>query len=71
MNHSQQFLSEARQIIDQIDPDITERMVSLIDQTRPNHATGSDAKPWGSNRARTLSQDSTEEPRFEKNEKSV
>ena len=34
MNHSQQFLSEARQIIDQIDPDITERMVSLIDQTR-------------------------------------
>ena len=42
MNHSQQFLSEARQIIDQIDPDITERMVSLIDQTRPNHAIGSD-----------------------------
>ena len=34
MNHSQQFLSEARQIIDQIDPDITERMVSLIDQAR-------------------------------------
>jgi len=34
MNHSQQFLSEARQIIDQIDPDITERMVSLIHQTR-------------------------------------
>lgn len=34
MNHSQQYLSEARQIIDQIDPDITERMVSLIDQTR-------------------------------------
>lgn len=34
MNHSQQFLSEARQIFDQIDPDITERMVSLIDQTR-------------------------------------
>ena len=33
MNHSQQFFSEARQIIDQIDPDITERMVSLIDQT--------------------------------------
>ena len=37
MNHSQQFLSEARQIIDQIDPDITERMVSLIDQTRQLH----------------------------------
>jgi D-sedoheptulose 7-phosphate isomerase len=34
MNHSQQFLSEARQIIDQIDPDITEQMVGLIDQTR-------------------------------------
>ena len=42
MNHSQQLLCEARQIIDQIDPDITERMASLIDQTRPNHATGSD-----------------------------
>ena len=37
MNHSQQFLSEARQIIDQIDPDITERMVSLIDQARQLH----------------------------------
>ena len=37
MNHSQQFLSEARQIFDQIDPDITERMVSLIDQTRQLH----------------------------------
>ncbi len=34
MTHSQQFLNEARQIIDQIDPDITERMVTLIDQTR-------------------------------------
>ena len=34
MNHSQQLLCEARQIIDQIDPDITERMVTLIDQTR-------------------------------------
>ncbi|MCY2936271.1 MAG: hypothetical protein WCJ40_20775 [Planctomycetota bacterium] len=41
MNHSQQFLSEAGQIIDQIDPDVTELMASLIDQTRPNHATGS------------------------------
>jgi len=34
MTHSQQFLNESRQIIDQIDPDITERMVTLIDQTR-------------------------------------
>lgn len=42
MNHSQKFLREARQIIDQLDPDVTERIVSLIDQTRPNHATGSD-----------------------------
>jgi len=42
MNLLQQFVSEARQIIDQIDPDITERIVSLIDQTRPNHATGFD-----------------------------
>jgi|688.fasta_scaffold2020784_1 hypothetical protein len=42
MNHSQKFLSEARQMIEQIDPDVTELMVSLIDQTRLNHATGSD-----------------------------
>jgi hypothetical protein len=42
MNRSQQFLSEARQVIDQLDPDVTELMVSLIDQTRPNHVTGSD-----------------------------
>jgi D-sedoheptulose 7-phosphate isomerase len=34
MTHSKQFLTEARQIIDQIDPDITEQMVGLIDQTR-------------------------------------
>ena len=34
MTHSKQFLTEGRQIIDQIDPDITEQMVSLIDQTR-------------------------------------
>jgi D-sedoheptulose 7-phosphate isomerase len=34
MTHSKQFLTEARQIIDQLDPDVTESMVSLIDQTR-------------------------------------
>lgn len=34
MNHSQQFLNEARQIIEQIDTDITELMVSMIDQAR-------------------------------------
>jgi D-sedoheptulose 7-phosphate isomerase len=34
MNHSQQFLNEARQIIEHIDTDITELMVSMIDQAR-------------------------------------
>ena len=32
MNRSQQFLSEARQVIDQLDPDVTELMENLLDQ---------------------------------------
>jgi len=34
MTHSKQFLTEARQIIDQLDTDVTESMVSMIDHTR-------------------------------------
>jgi len=34
MSHTQQFLEEAKQIIDQIQPEVVDQMVDLIDQTR-------------------------------------